>query len=84
MINVIPINAKHTLKDLRVRSGLSQENAAQKLGVTAPTLRRWESDSADLPYSVVEKVEDVYTIPKDYIFFGTNNAFNEKIKEVTK
>ncbi|MGU9988022.1 helix-turn-helix domain-containing protein [Latilactobacillus sakei] len=81
MLNIaIPTNVKHTLKDLRVRSGLSQEEAASMLDVTAPTLRKWENDSADLPYSVIEKVEKIYSIPKDYIFFGTNNAFSEKIK----
>lgn len=40
--NMIPTEAKHTIKDLRVRAGLSQNEAATKLGVTAPTLRKWE------------------------------------------
>ena len=81
MINAaIPTNVKHTLKDLRVRSGLSQQQAASMLDVTAPTLRKWENDSAGLSYRVIEKIEKIYSIPKEYIFFGTNNAFSKKIK----
>ena len=32
-----------TIKDIRQKSGLTQEQFAHKLGVTAYTIRRWES-----------------------------------------
>ena len=34
---------KMTLKALRVNSGLSQESAAKKLGVSPSTLSKWEN-----------------------------------------
>ena len=33
---LIPVKVKHTLRDLRVRIGLSQTSAAQQLGITEP------------------------------------------------
>ena len=41
----VPVYLKHTLRDLRVRKGLSQSDAAKMMGVTELTLRRWEKAS---------------------------------------
>ena len=50
MTDLIPTEVKHTIKDLRVRAGLSQSEASKKLGVTEPTLRKWENDSSVLSF----------------------------------
>ncbi|EPC48152.1 phage-related Cro-like protein, partial [Lacticaseibacillus paracasei subsp. paracasei Lpp7] len=34
----VPVYLKHTLRDLRVRIGLPQSDAAKMMGVTEPTL----------------------------------------------
>lgn len=78
MSNTIPMCVKHTLKDLRVRAGLSQAEAAQALDITDVTLRKWESDSSILTFRDMNRVSDMYGLPIDYIFFGPNNAFSEK------
>lgn len=75
----IPIQVKHTLKDLRVRAGLNQSQASDKLNISIPTLLKWERDSSNLKVSDVSNIAKAYSIPEDYIFFGNNNAFNEKI-----
>lgn len=75
----VPVIVKHTLKDLRVRAGFPQSIAAERLGVTEPTLRSWERDSSDISYSMIQKIVKLYGIPQDYIFFGSANAFSEKI-----
>lgn len=49
------------------------------MGVTEPTLRRWEKDSSDLTMQQIWKISKIYSIPQDYIFFGSNNAFSEKL-----
>ncbi|MCZ3746528.1 helix-turn-helix domain-containing protein [Limosilactobacillus vaginalis] len=77
---LIPVKVKHTLKDLRVRIGMSQTHAANALGITEPTLRKWENDSSVLSFKDMEKVAAFYHVPLDYIFFGSNNAFSEKIR----
>lgn len=75
----VPIEVKHTLKDLRVRAGLNQKEASKKLSISVPTLDKWEKDSSNLRMSEIFRIVEVYSIPQDYIFFGTNNAFSEKM-----
>lgn len=78
MFEKIPDVAKHTLQELRARADLSQSQAAKGLGITEPTLRKWENDSSVLSYRDMKKVAQFYKIPLDYIFFGPKNAFSEK------
>lgn len=78
MTDHIPTEVKHTIKDLRVRAGLSQSEASRRLGVTEPTLRKWENDSSVLSFRQMKEIAGLYHIPLDYIFFGDDNAFSEK------
>lgn len=71
----VPAYLKHTIIDLRVRKGLSQSDAAKMMGVTGPTLRKWEKDSSNLKMQQIWKISKMYSIPQDYIFFGSNNDF---------
>ncbi|UTF48240.1 helix-turn-helix transcriptional regulator [Limosilactobacillus fermentum] len=78
MTDLIPTEVKHTIKDLRVRAGLSQSEVSKRLGVTEPTLRKWENDSSVLSFRQMKEIAGFYRIPLDYIFFGPDNAFSEK------
>lgn len=75
---MIPTKVKHTIKDLRVRAGLSQNEAATKLGVTPPTLRKWENDSSVLSLRQMKEIANLYHIPLEYIAFGDDEVFKEK------
>lgn len=75
---MIPTKVKHTIKDLRVRAGLSQSEAATKLGVTPPTLRKWENDSSVLSLRQMKEIANFYHIPLEYIAFGDDEVFKEK------
>ena len=77
----VPVYLKHTIRDLRVRKGLSQSDAAKMMGVTEPTLRRWEKDSSNLKMQQIWKISKMYSIPQDYIFFGSNNDFIKMLDE---
>lgn len=77
---LIPFEIKHSVLDLRVRAGLSQAQAAAKLGISEPTLRKWENDSSVLSYKDMLRISKLYGVPLDYIFFGPNNAFSEITK----
>ncbi|KGL45021.1 hypothetical protein EP56_05525 [Listeriaceae bacterium FSL A5-0209] len=72
----MPTYAKQTLKSLRVRSGYSQDQAAELLGITAMTLRKLEKDSTDITFDMMNKTSKLYVCPIDYIFFGNTNAFS--------
>ncbi|MEE6637527.1 helix-turn-helix transcriptional regulator [Limosilactobacillus pontis] len=78
---LIPFEIKHSVLDLRVRAGLSQAQAAAKLGISEPTLRKWENDSSVLSYKDMLRISKLYGVPLDYIFFGPNNAFSEITKQ---
>lgn len=61
---------KISLAAARVNAGFEQKVAAEKLGVTAPTLRSWERGDTLPDYGKVSEIETLYKYPKDFIFFG--------------
>ena len=73
----IPPEVKHTIKDLRVRAGLSQYEACAKLGITPPTLRKWESDSSNLSLRKLEAITNLYQIPVEYIYIGSDDYYKK-------
>jgi transcriptional regulator with XRE-family HTH domain len=66
---------KITLRAARVNRGLTQTEAASEFGIHRDTLYRYEADSSNVPRKFVMKVEEVYGIPVDYIFFGKESDF---------
>ena len=67
---VVPKKVKHTIKDLRVRAGLSQDEAAQKMNINKRTLQKWENDPTKLSVGTIARFSELYGIPTDYIFLG--------------
>ena len=47
------------VRDLRELTGLTQEKFAAKLGVTFPTINRWENDRAKPSPLAQEKIESL-------------------------
>lgn len=73
--SIVPRKVKHTIRDLRVRAGLSQEEAARKMNINRSTLQAWEDNPTKLSIEAITKITKLYSIPIDYIFFGPNSAF---------
>lgn len=73
----LPAHLLDTLRTLRIKSGLTQKAASNKLGIHETTLRSWEKDSSNIGYSDIQKIESVYGIEQEYIFFGKESAFSE-------
>ncbi|WP_278951915.1 helix-turn-helix transcriptional regulator [Lactobacillus apis] len=73
---IVPKQVKHTIRDLRVRARLSQDEAAQKMHISRRTLQIWENDPTKLSVGAITKISELYGIPTDYIFFGPNSAFS--------
>lgn len=71
---------RDTLRSLRVKFGYTQEEAAKLLEVSPMTLRSWEKNSENLPYSKIKKIEEVYSTKQDHIFFGSESAFSEILR----
>lgn len=56
-----------SLAAARVNAGLKQEPAAEKIGVTAKTLRNYERGTTAIPGRILRKAAKVYGIPEEMI-----------------
>lgn len=56
-----------SLAAARVNSYLIQEEAAEKLGITAKTLRGYEQGKTAIPPTVLDAASILYGIPLDFI-----------------
>lgn len=61
---------KITLKAARVNARLSQQDAAEQIGVAVSTLRNWEAGKTFPAQPKIEKMCEVYGIPFDVLFFA--------------
>ena len=60
---------KYTLKELRARNNLTQEQTAEKLGVSQTTYNAWEKDISNVGISKVQAVADLFKVKLGEIFF---------------
>ena len=70
---------KMTLKAARVNKGLSQEQAAEMLGVTRNVVSNWERQLTFPDVVMLGKIEEVYGVSyADLIFLPESNALSVK------
>jgi len=80
MQNTIPIDRLDTLRTLRIKNDLTQQEAAKLLGISESTLRALEKDSSNISYKMIKKIEEVYGVKQEFIFFGKESTFSELIR----
>ncbi|MBW7635476.1 helix-turn-helix transcriptional regulator [Bacillus licheniformis] len=71
---------KITLRAARVNAGLKLTEAADLFGINKDTLAKYERDSTNVPRSFFIKIERIYKIPVENIFFGSQSEFFRKLK----
>jgi len=59
-----------TLKAARVNKGLTQPEAARLIGVSKTTIINWERGKSFPDVKEIKKIEEVYGIGYNNIFFG--------------
>lgn len=59
---------KITLKAARVNAGLTQKEAAKKIGISYQTLSEYEKDESKVKLAMIKKMCSVYGFPLEYIF----------------
>lgn len=64
---------KTKLKVLRAERGLTQEDLAKMLGTTQVVVSSWETGRATPKPAMMQKISDLFKVPKEEIFF---TAFN--------
>lgn len=72
---------KITLRAARVNSGFTLLEAAESLGINKDTLSKYQKDSTDIPRSLILKIQKLYFVNADNIFFGIESDFFRTIRE---
>lgn len=65
---------KISVRAARVNAGYSQKEAARRLSINRATLHSYESGKTIPNWSIVKAMEELYSYPADYIFFGSKLA----------
>lgn len=59
---------KITLKAARINAGLTQKEAAKRIGISYQTLSEYEKDASKIKLVTIKKMCTLYGIPIDCIF----------------
>lgn len=57
------------LSAARNNAGLTQKEAAEKLGISYQTLSQYENDPNNVKLGMLKKMSELYGIPVEFIFF---------------
>ena len=60
---------KITLRAARVNAGYKLIEAAKEFGINKDTLSKYEKDSSNIPRKFFIKIEEIYKIPVENIFW---------------
>ena len=72
-----------TLRAARINAGLTLVKAAKEFGINKDTLSRYEKDSTKIPRDIFTKIEEIYGVPVDNIFFGKESeSFRTKYQKI--
>lgn len=71
---------KMTLRALRVNYSLSAKEVAQELGIHQQTLLKYEIDSTDIPFSLLNELANYYNIDVNNIFLGKKIVLKQILK----
>lgn len=66
------------LLELRKKRGLSQEEAAEKLGVSRQTISKWETDQSTPDFDKLSLICKLYNITADELINGTSKEKQEE------
>jgi len=61
---------KITAAAARVNAGLTQQQASERLGISKASLLNYETGKRMPPWDLVQRMEDVYNFPADFIVFN--------------
>lgn len=73
---VVNVDIAERLQELRRKAGYSQEQVAEKLGLSRQAISKWESGQGKPEIDNIVKLTEIYNVSADYILLGAE-------KEVT-
>jgi transcriptional regulator with XRE-family HTH domain len=69
-----------SIRAARVNLGLTRKEAAKIFEIHHETLANYESDSTKVPRSFFVKIESIYGIPLEYIYFGKEEEHHRNLR----
>lgn len=63
------------IRDLRVKSGMTQNDLGKRVGVIKQTVSSWENESSSPSYDILVLIANIFNVPTDYIL--GNGIFKE-------
>jgi len=78
------MNIGKKIKDLRIAKGITQETLAQKLGVSAQAVSRWENNAAMPDISLLPALSIYFGVRIDDFFELSDEAQQERIRNMTE
>lgn len=69
-----------TLRAARINRGFTLKEVGKKIGRCPETLGKYEADSTRMPRDMMEQLVNLYSVPKENIFFGRESVFTERFK----
>ena len=69
-----------SLKSARLNCGLTLKEASSMVGIHHQTLSKYEKDSSNISISLLDKLSELYQVPKDFIFLGKEYELIRKIQ----
>ena len=72
------------LKDCRKRLELTQQEVAEKLGVTSASISSWESGARRPDFEMLDNLSNLYDVSFDYLLGRINTKSNELKEAINK
>jgi len=70
------------LKEARIRSGITQEDVAEQIGISRQTVSNWENEKSYPDVISVIRLSDLYAVSLDELLKGDNKMI-EHLEETT-
>ena len=65
---------QNIFKELRIASGMTQTETAEKLGISRSTIGMYETGAREPDFETLEKIADFFHVNMDYLLGRTNGS----------
>lgn len=71
---------QHVFKSLRIREDLTQEDIADKLGVTRSAIGNWEQGKREPDFEMSEKIADFFNVDMNYLTGRKSDSYYDELQ----
>lgn len=71
----------HIISKLRYEKGYSQEELAEKIGVSKGAIGMYETDKRQPKYDILIKLADLFNVTTDYLLSHNNDSHSNTVNE---